>query len=230
MLVSESLPGRVGEGWVVLRTDPPEGEVPADAPPASPPVTEAPAASFVTAAPAGGRAGSVVVVGAVAGVDDDGRVVVVDLPRPPEDWRVVLVVDGSVGAVEGEVDVVVVLESSSGVVVVVVEDGSVEGSEEMEVVDVVDDGSVGGVDSSVVDVVAVPGSVSPRSARTGAAGTQTTAKNRVAAATTRRTRLPSTRFSRFAQYGNVVEHIGRASRPSRTEMFQIDDGQIGRHG
>jgi hypothetical protein len=146
-------------------------------------------------------------------------------------------VDGSVGAVEGEVEVVVVVAppatgetASSGVVVVVVEDGSVEGSEEMEVVVVVDDGSVGGVDSSVVDVVAVPGSVSPRSARTGAAGMQTTAKNRVAAVTTRRTRLPSTRISRFAQYGSVVEHIGRGSRPSRTEMFQIDDGQIGRRG
>lgn len=142
-------------------------------------------------------------------------------------------VDGPVGAVEGEVEVVVVgappatgEAASPGAVVVVVEDGSVEGSEEMEVV--VDDGSVGGSDASVVDVVAVPGSVSPRSARTGATGTQTAAKNRVAAATTRGTRLPSTRFSRIAQYGNVVEHIGRASRPSRTEMFQIDDGRIGR--
>jgi hypothetical protein len=162
----------------------------------------------------------VVVVGAVTGVDDDGRVVVVDRPRPPEDWRVVLVVDGSVGAVEGEeVDVVGSPESSSGELVVVVVEGSVEGSEEVVVVVVDDDGSVGGVVSSVV-VVAVPfpGSGSPRSARAGAAGTQTTAKNRVAAVTARRTRIPSTRISRS------VERQRR--RPHRVRTPSVTHGNV----
>jgi hypothetical protein len=159
----------------------------------------------------------VVVVGAVTVVDDDGRVVVVDRPRPPEDWRVVLVVDGSVGAVEGEeMEVVGSPESSSGELVVVVVEGSVEGSEEVVVVVVDDDGSVGGVVSSVVDVVAVPfpGSGSPRSARAGAAGTQTTAKNRVAAVTTRRTRIPGTRISRSVERQRHGAH--RVREPSVT--------------
>jgi hypothetical protein len=160
----------------------------------------------------------VVVVGAVTGGDDDGGVVVVDRPRPPEDRGAVLVVDGSVGTVEGEeVDVVGSPESSSGeLVVVVVEEGSVEGSEEVVVVVVDDDGSVGGVVSSVVDVVAVsfPGSGSPRSARAGAAGMQTTAKNRVAAVTARRTRIPSTRIFRSLERQRRRAH--RVREPSVT--------------
>jgi hypothetical protein len=122
---------------------------------------------------------------------------------------VVLVVELPVGSVEGvEVDVVGAPVSSAGAVVVVVE-GS---EEEMEVVLVVDDGSVVGVVSSVVDAVALsPGSGSPRSAKAGAAGMQTTATNTVVRVSTRRTRLPSTRISRWLERQRCRPH--RVRRP-----------------
>lgn len=194
-----------------MRADPPEGEIPAEAPPASLPVAAASAASFVTAAPAGGFAGAVVSVVAVAGVDDNGRVVVVvDRPFPPEDWGVVLEVDLPVGSVEGvEVEVVVTPESSesaAGVVVVVV-----DGSEEETVVLVVGDvDSVVGVMSSVVDGVALSsGSESPRLAKAGPAGTQTTTTNNVARVRARRTRRLSIRISQLERQRRRPHRVRR---------------------
>ena len=132
----------------------------------------------------------VVEVSAVeGGVDGPLVVVVVERPAPPEERRVVLVVDGAgslVPVVEGdvvEVDVVgapVSLSSSAGaVVVVVVGDGS-------GVVVVVVVGSGG----SVVDVVSVPvdGSPTPVSAPAGAAGIHTRAVKMVVRARACRTR------------------------------------------
>jgi hypothetical protein len=155
-----------------------------------------PAVSLVTTAPAGERAGAVVTVepgGVVVG--DDGRVVVVDRPVPPEDGMDVLVVEGPGPVVGVDVDVVVVPASSSAGTVVVVEDGSVG----VVVVVVVEsgDGSVVGVVSTVVDVVALPppGSGSPRSAIAGPAATPTIATYNVVRAIARRTRRCISRIS-----------------------------------
>jgi hypothetical protein len=153
---------------------------------------------LVTTAPAGEGAGAVVGVEPDAVVVvDDGRVVVVDRPEPPEDGMDVLVVElpGPVVVVEEELEVVVAPESSSAGTVVVV----VEGSFGVVVVVVVesDEGSVVGVVSTVVDVVALPppGSGSPTSAREGPAETQTTATHTVVRVIARRTRLSITRVS-----------------------------------
>jgi hypothetical protein len=160
---------------------------------------ESPAAgSMATTTPAGEEAGAVVAVeaGDVVGEVDDGRVVVVVRPEPPE------LVDGGDVVLEvgsGPV-VVVVVEEESGevvapepvspgaVVVVVVEE---EGSVVVVVVVGSVAGSVGEVEPSVVEVVSVPvpGSGLPPSARAGEAGTQTTATNNVVRARARRTRL-----------------------------------------
>ena len=167
------------------------------APPSSPPGLAASAVSVVTTAPVEEEAGAVVVLepGGVA-VVDDGRVVAVDRPEPPEDGRDVLVVElpGLDVEVEGEVVVGAPALSSAGTVVVVGE-GSV-----VVVVVVVKSGDgsvvgVVGVVSTVVDVVASPppGSASPRSAGAGAAGTQkATATSNVVRALARRTGLSIT--------------------------------------
>jgi hypothetical protein len=125
VVVSASLSGRDGEGWV-LRPEPRDVALPPEAPLLSPRPALPSAVSLVTTAPAGERAGAEVTVepgGVVVG--DDGRVVVVDRPVPPEDGMDVLVVEGPGPVVGVDVDVVVVPASSSAGTVVVVEDGSV---------------------------------------------------------------------------------------------------------
>src|SRR5687767_321356 len=122
-VVSASLSGRVGAGWVV-RPERPDEELPPE-PPSSPPGFAASAMSLVATAPAGEGAGAVVTVELDAVVVvDDGRLVVVDRPVPPEDGMDVLVVEGPGLGVEVEV-VVVSASSSAGTVVVVVEGSEV---------------------------------------------------------------------------------------------------------
>ena len=124
----------------------------------------------------------------VVGVDD-GRVVVVERPEPPEgteDVGDVLVVDcpGPLMVVVVEEDeeelVGVPVSVSIGAVVEVVEEGSV-------VVVVGVDGSDEGVVVVVVVVEVVPGSGSPRSAKAEAAGRQARAVKNVVRATARPT-------------------------------------------
>jgi hypothetical protein len=158
-----------------------------------------------------------VVVGA-----DDGRVVEVERPEPPEgteDGRDVLVVDCPGPLV---VVVVVVVEeeeeeeelvgapvsvSAGAVVVVVVEEGMVV----VVVVDGSDGGVVVGVVLSVVEVV--PGSGSPRSATAEAAGKQARAVKKEVRARARPTRISNTRITSLGigsgSNGATVEHIGR---------------------
>jgi hypothetical protein len=143
-------------------------------------------------------------------MEDDGWVVVVDRPEPPEDGGDVLVVEllGLVAVVEEELELVGAPESSSSDAVVVV----VESSVGVVVVVVVEseEGSVVGLVSTVVDVVALPspGSGSPRSARAGPAETQTNATHAVVMAIARRTRLSISRVSWVRGNGNAVDHIG----------------------
>ena len=201
----------------MVRPEPGEDVPPPEAP-LSPPELALPSAeskSLATTAPAGEGAGAVVTVepdGVVVG--DDGRVVVVDRPVPPEDGMDVLVVEGPGPVVGVDVDVVVVSASSSAGTVVVVEDGSVG----VVVVVVVGSGvgSVVGVVSRVVDVVALPppGSGSPRSASAGPAGTQAIATYNVVRAIARRTRRCISRISWVRGNGNAVEHIGPEQRSS----------------
>jgi hypothetical protein len=148
---------------------------------------------LVATAPVGESAGAVATVEAGGVVEvDDGWLVVVDRPVPPEDGMDVLVVEGPGPVVGADVDVVVVSASSSAGTVVV----EVEGSEMVVVVVVVvvvvdsGDGSVVGVTSTVVDVVALPppGSGSATWAAAGPAGAPTIATYNVVTAIARRTR------------------------------------------
>jgi hypothetical protein len=168
---------------------------------------------LVATAPVGESAGAVATVETVVGVDD-GWLVVVDRPVPPEDGMDVLVVEGPGPVVGVDVEVVVVSASSSAGTVLVVVEGPV-----MVVVVVVvgsGDGSVVGVVSTVVDVVALPspGSGSPISATAGLAGAQTTATYNVVRAIARRTRRCISRVSWVMGNGNAVDHIGQERRSS----------------
>jgi len=163
----------------------------------------------------------------VVGVDD-GRVVVVDRPCPPDDGDVVTAVEeaGSVvvvvvaapGSLSAGAVVVVVEEVGSGTVVVVVVESGDEGSVAGSVAGS-GAGSVAGAEPSVVVVVSVPGPGSTEpvsSASACAAGTHARATNNVVRARPRRTRLSNTRISAGSN-DNAVEHIGphRASVTKR---------------